>query len=304
MKNPSTVIIACCLTLAACAAVAVNASRMKPVTNPPQERSAKRKDKVARLQIHDYHGEAGSLRAKQLRKLSKGVARAMKDTETHGLRQAFEHGRVILGADPQDSRANRVAQTDSPTINASTLRAASYRFNYPQDTFTDGEYEVTFIPYDDGDPNTWEGVIYRYDPDWGEDTRFAVLDISTDEPQVTQEVYYPSDGGDPQPVDPNGPPPVLAGNRSGFESSATVPIARNRKISASPTVCGWCDPPNKPCLRLRDECCTPPPNLMPWFKCSSKACMGVAGACARSGPAFGECWGFGCTGAMLFCLLP
>ena len=300
MKNISQIVLACVLVVAACAAIAVRASRKKPTTNPPQERSDKRKDKVARLQIHDYHGDAGLFRAKQLRKLSKGVARAMNDAEKRGLRQAFEHGRVILGTDPQDKKANAMAWADSLTVNASIFRPASYRFNYPQDTFTDGEYEVTFIPYDDGDPNTWEGIVYRYDPDWGEDIRFAIVDIATEEPQVTQEVYYPSDGGDPEPLDPNGgPAPILSRNPS-RTSSHTVRY-ESVKGSSCPG-CGWCPPPNKCCLRLSDECCTPPPALNSWFKCSAKGCLGAAGGCSRTGPAFGDCWGFSCTGAMLLCL--
>lgn len=300
MKNISRVILACVLVVAACAAIAVTASRKKPITNPPQERSDKRKDKVARLQIHDFHGEAGVFRAKQLRKLNKGVARAMKDAEKRGLRQAFEYGRVILGTDPQDSRLNGVARSDSLTIEAVPLHPASYRFNYPQDTFTDGDYEITFIPYDDGDPNTWEGVIYRYDPDWGDDIRFANLDITTEEPQVTQEVYYPSDGGDPEPIDPNDPLPILSKNQSSPKSPGVQ--YKSVKVSSSAVSCGYCPPPNKCCLRLRDECCSPPPNLNSWFRCSARGCLGVAGGCSRTGPAWGECWGLGCTGAMLLCL--
>src|SRR5439155_18072149 len=91
----------------------------------------------------------------------------------------------------------------------STARRSSFRSAPTQDTFTDGEYEVTFIPYDDGDPNTWEGIIYRFTPDFGDDTRYGVINIQTDEPDVTQEVYYPSGGGDPQPIDPNGPAPIM-----------------------------------------------------------------------------------------------
>jgi hypothetical protein len=300
MKNSSRVLTACILVLGTCATIGVMASRIQRIATPTQQPSDKRKEKVARLKIHDFHGEAGMLRAKQLRTVNKGVARAMKDAEKRGLRQAFEHGRVILGTDPQDSRANDVARSDSLTIEASPFRPASYRLSYPQDTFTDGEYEVTFIPYDDGDPNTWEGIIYRYDPDWGDDIRFAILDISTEEPQVTQEVYYPSGGGDPEPIDPNGgPSPIISKNQSRARPD-TVQY-QSVKVSSCPG-CGYCPPPNKCCLRLSDECCTPPPNLNTWFRCSARGCLGAAGGCSRSGPAWGECWGFGCSGAMLLCL--
>src|SRR5437667_4341964 len=48
-----------------------------------------------------------------------------------------------------------------------------------------------------------------FTPDFGDDTRYGVINIQADEPDVTQEVYYPSGGGDPQPIDPDGPAPIM-----------------------------------------------------------------------------------------------
>jgi hypothetical protein len=296
MKSFVKTIFVAGAVVAFCVTMIVNAARHNRTAQPPPQES-KRREKLSRLQIKDFRGDAAPLRAKQLRTLNKGIARAMKDAERRNLKPAFEHGRVILGTDPQDDRPPIVARSAITEV-AHAFRPASYRFNYPQDTFTDGQYEVTFIPYDDGDPNTWEGIIYRFDPDWGEDIRFAVLDIQTDEPQVTTETYYPPDGGDSMDIDPLGPP--ISGIPEKGRSRASARQNRSVSYSSARVTCpsGW-----KPCLRLRDECCSPPPNLMPWFKCSAKACMVVAGACSRTGPVFSECWGFGCTGAMLMCLI-
>jgi hypothetical protein len=301
MRNLLSVVYTGLLLAVLFATIAINGSRRQMAAVLPQQRS-KRMEKLARLQTRDFHGEAGQLRAKQLRKLNKGVARAMKDASKRGLHEAFEHGRVILASDPEDVKSNSVVSS-GPSNQLSVMRPASYRFNYPQDTFTDGEYEVTFIPYDDGDPNSWEGIVYRYDPDWGEDIRFGVLDISADEPQVTQETYYPSDGGDPELIDPNRSP-LLGANRSSCESASNTQTPQYQKVGAvTQGMCGHCPLPNRCCLRLRDECCSPLPPLKPWFTCASKACLGTALGCSRTGPAFGECWGLSCTGAMLMCLI-
>jgi hypothetical protein len=301
MKRISRIGIALCLFVAICTVMIVKGSRPVVVSAQPQRQSDRRKEKLQRLRVQDFHGEASSLRAKQLRRLSKGVARAMKDAERRGLRPVFEHGRVILGTDPAADKSN--AAVAFPQV----IRPASYRFNFPQDTFTDGEYEVTFIPYDDGDLNTWEGIIYRFDPDWGDDIRYVVINIQDNEPDVNLESYYPPDGGDPQ--DPNNPPIISANKSTGRPQSqvctATKADSPFRKavLSAPVGAAPSCPPGFRPCLRLRDECCAPPPSISNWLKCSAKGCLGSAAACSRTGPVWSECWGMGCTGMMLLCLI-
>jgi len=262
----------------------------------PQQPNDRRRQNLERLKINDFHGDEAAVRVRHLRRLSKGIARAMQDAEKKGLRKAFQHSRVILANEPE--KPNQAARA---TVPRSVARGASYSYVHTQDTFTDGEHEITFIPYDDGDADTWEGVIYRYDPDWGDDIRYTVLNIQTEQPQVVQEFYYPPDGGDPRWVDPNGPPFIAdSGIRSCKPAGTLMPVKTGGKELSAAPVCpaGW-----KRCLRLYDECCSPPPNLRPWFTCSSRGCMGVGAACSRTGPLFGECWGFGCTGAMLLCLV-
>jgi molybdopterin/thiamine biosynthesis adenylyltransferase len=309
MNKFSRIGITSCLFVAICTVMIVKGS--KPVVVPAQpqpQQNDRRKEKLQRLRVQDFHGEAASLRAKQLRKLNKGVARAMKDAENRGLRQAFEHGRVILGTDPAVDKTNAVARSTFPIASPGAIRPASYRFNVSQDTFADGEYEVTFIPYDDGDSNTWEGIIYRFDPDWGDDVRYAVIDIQTNEPNVTQEIYYPPAGDDPQVIDPNNP--IIGKNTSTGPQPQVCSATRTtaspfRKAGLSQPVGAAlpCPPGWKPCLRLRDECCAPPPNINKWLGCAGKGCSGAGLGCSRLGPAWSGCWGLGCTGAMLLCLL-
>ena len=260
----------------------------------------KRLEKLQRLKIQDSHGEPAATHVRQLRRLSKGIARAMQDAEKKGLRKAFEHSRVILGTEPSDN-SNGTARS-TPAISR-RMQIAAYNASHPQQTFTDGEYEVTFIPYDDGDPNNWEGIIYRYNPDWGDDIRFGVIDIQNETPTVVQEVYYPAGGEDPQPLNPLDPSPInnISDVRSCKPASSKLLVKTKSNLPGGSAPA--CTPPFKTCLRLRDECCSPPPNLQPWLQCSAKACVLVAATCSRTGPVFGECWGFGCTGGMLMCLV-
>ena len=170
-------------------------------------------------------------------------------------------------------------------------------------------------------PNTWEGIIYRFTPDFGDDTRYGVINIQTDEPDVTQEVYYPSGGGDPQPIDPDGPAPIMNSTDElarvlGVRTQEFQRTTCSRSVLSAHFVSGLatrsptkevipqvqCGAGTKKCLNDPTACCTIR-NLGPWVKCSTKACMGVAAGCSRTGPVFGDCWGFGCAGAMLFCLL-
>ena len=280
-------------------ALAIVRHRNAPFAQQPQQQIDERRQKIQNLKVDDFHGDAASLRVRQLRRLSKGVARAMREAENRGLRGAFEHSRVILGTE-LPSQHKQSTRWNSSTIRPSSRGTA--KFAHRQQSFTDGEYEVTFIPYDDGDPATWEGIIYRYTPDWGDDIRYAVLNIDAAEPDVTQEIYYPPDGSDPQPLDPNDPAPIISSGRV-RTCKPIAALSHEAKGTASLPGLPPCPPGWRRCLRSYDECCSPPPDLKPWLTCSSKGCAGAALACGRTGPIFGECWGIGCSSAMLLCLI-
>jgi hypothetical protein len=154
-------------------ALFIGARPARVVTQPQQQNEAQ-KARHPNLKIQNLRGDAARLRAKQLRKLNKGVARAMRDLEKKGLREAFDQGIVVSATDPSKTAGALLGS------HADTIRKVSFGTS-PQDTFYDGDYEVSFFPYDDGDPNTWEGIIYRNGPDIDEDTRYAVIDISTED---------------------------------------------------------------------------------------------------------------------------
>jgi hypothetical protein len=303
MKRFTRIAIGLSVLVVVCAWAIMRVQKPAAYAVGPQQQNDKRRQKLAHARIEDFHGEAAAAHVRQLRRLSKGIGRAMQDAEQRGLKRSFEHSRVIVGIE-QAGPPTAAAHVALPKLNGGRP-TSTYSLVHSQETFTDGDYEVTFIPYDDGDPNNWEGVIYRYDPDWGDDIRFVVLDIQTDQPAAIEEVYYPPDGGNPFPLDPNDPSPIITQNemRTCKPTAAFLSVESKQTVSSRLAALPPCPAGFKRCLRSYDECCSPPPNINNWFKCSAKSCVGVAAGCSKTGPAFGDCWGFGCTGAMLMCLL-
>ena len=233
-------------------------------------------------------------------------------------------------AEREIKRAIELKSTASPTHTVSStkvmsplptdlIRPTSYRSPLLQDTFADGDYEITFIPYDDGDPSTWEGVIFRTTPEIADDARFVSITIQTAEANVTQETYYGSDGGDPQPVDPCGPHPLMNAKLS--KSQPVVPqesrpqtcfgnVAPRQFVSGVTTSSYTravipqvrCGPGTKKCLNDPTACCSIP-NVGPWLRCAGGLCLYAAIGCTASGPGWSACWGAWCTAGMVYCLL-
>src|SRR5438270_276758 len=88
------------LFAAICAIAIVTGMRPTAVATAPRQQKDDKREKLQRLKIQTFRGEAAALRAKELRKSTKGIARAMKDAEKRGLRPAFEQGTVIIATDP------------------------------------------------------------------------------------------------------------------------------------------------------------------------------------------------------------
>lgn len=309
MKKSSRIVGTLSLFVAACGMFMALGSRPASVATQSQEPKDKRKEKLQRLKIEDFQGEAASLRAKQLRKLHKGVARAMKDAEKHGLRPAFDKGRVILATDPdRPTNPGSFVGSQLRLPGSDLIRPASFKSPLVQDITQDG-YEITFIPYDDGDPNTWEGIIYRNGPDIDEDTRYAVINIQTEEPQTLVDSYYPPDGGDPQPVlfmsKQSKPGKEITIACNGPQELRTVRTSLSKKVDM------WTNPRAQGCPAGQHRCigkeamgcCGPIPGLDNWIKCSLRYSGYSAITCIAAGPAWALCWSWGHIGGMFFCVL-
>lgn len=140
-------------------------------------------------------GDAAKLRVLQLRAKNKAFNRAMKDMEKLGKKPNWDLSTVILHGE------HAIAAAKAGTIpgESPTFRPASY--TQPQETFYGNEGEMTLVTYD-GPEHTWDGTVYGYDYSTGRTEVYdaAIFDNYAEDQvnwDVTDEIYYPPDGGDP-----------------------------------------------------------------------------------------------------------
>lgn len=241
---------------------------------------------VDRFTQKTLHGPEVVARIKKLRAKNKGVARAMRDLERKGLRPALDQSVTLLQIrKPAVSRDGT-----NPFLKAS----------FQSETFSEDGYEMTFVSYDDGDPNTWEGVIYEHDPEGREYSYTASFDISGEQEtwDRIEETYYPWDGSQPvsssQPeyYDPSHPThdpmmeqPVSKANSPRRGTPSFV------KTSFNPTTQWRVYPPHWSDRGRR------------WLKCSAGGCLGSAVSCLWSGPLWPGCFASRCAGAGAACII-
>lgn len=147
-----------------------------------------------RLPVGVLRGDAARQRVNKLRGTNKALNRAMKDKERQGKQVNWEASGVVVFAKPS-AKQPRTAQSG-----AAMFKNAS--FTPTEETLSDGTGEATFITYQ-GESTTWDGTISRTDYYTGE-TEVYNADMfdfgASDDPalwDVTQELYYPPDGGEP-----------------------------------------------------------------------------------------------------------
>lgn len=234
-------------------------------------------------------GEAVGLRAKELRDKNKGVARAMKDLEKKGFRAAWDKGISLL-----DVKDEQTARSASGSMQPASFKSQSQ-------AITDNGYEMTFISYDDGNPNTWEGVIYEHDPNMFEYSYTASIDISGDPSTWAriEETYYPVDGStpisssDPLYNNPSYTPYDPMYDRNPLlempVSKADSPVHHNVRLTKATFIQGrdrrWHD------------------RLGRWLRCAGGGCLGAAITCVASGPAWPVCYAWGCLGVEAACVI-
>jgi hypothetical protein len=125
-------------------------------------------------------GASIAQRAKQLRATNKGFAKAYAQLLKRGGKPLFEEAGMSVVA--RDSRG--------PQFMKASASAAQ--------SLSEGDYEMTFFPFDTGDDAVWEGAIYVRGPQ-SEET-WAVSFSTTREDLANTEIYYEnyysSDGGE------------------------------------------------------------------------------------------------------------
>jgi hypothetical protein len=205
------------------------------------------------LKIERRIGEAVRLRADQLRRKNKAIAKAMRELESRGMRPAFDASMSIVAVHKSGQMA-KISKQDVIII--------------------DGDYELTFLSYDDGNNATWEGIIYFKRPE-GEVIYDAQFDITTTPILLYQNRH---------------------GGIDGSTTRAPVVAQNTRSLQLSPISYYAGQPASTTSLQLRDA-------LQRWAECAAAGCVSAAVVCRLSGPLWPQCAAIGCLGAMIQCAI-
>jgi len=223
----------------------------KPLSAAVQEGGKKRsRDSVNDLKLEQRGGESVRLRADQLKRKNKAVAKAMKALESRGMRLASDAGVSIVAARKSGQMA-KISKQDA--------------------TIIEGDYELTLIPFDDGNNATWEGVVYFNRPE-GEVVYDAQLDITNATPIVLHQQRYSGVEGTTRLID-------VAKNTG---SPQLLPISHNlaQPFSAA-TVQGG--------------------SLQAFVECAAAGCWAGIIPCRFAGPYWAHCAIAACLAVMFQC---
>lgn len=198
-------------------------------------------------------GEAVKLRANQLRRKNKAVAQAMKDLENSGLQPAFEAGSSIIAISKSGNFKKAASQ---------------------ETTIVDGDYELTFISYNDGNNATWEGIIYFKRPE-GEAVYSGQFDISTSDLRVLRETQYMGIGDG---------------------STQLMPVTKNTQPVQLQAISYN---PGQPVSVTAPQGSA----LQEWAECAATGCISAGVGCYMTGPGWAACAAIACLVVMLGCAL-
>lgn len=234
-------------------------------------------------------------RAKKLRSKNKGVARAMRDLEKKGLRPVPEQSVSFLQARKRAASAVRTNRF---------LKAS-----FQSETFSEDGYEMTFISYDDGDPNTWEGVIYEHDDNGNEYSYTATFEISGEQETWNRvvETYYPANGTEPVSSDS---PQYYNPSYQPYDpmQQQQQQQQQEQQISRCDTVCKDGSLGRKSLHHASPQpfCCAPRhwrDRGNRWLRCTAGGCTVSAIGCAVSGPGWPVCVKWWCGGSAAGCVI-
>lgn len=206
------------------------------------------------LKVETRRGEAVKFRANQLKRKNKALATAMNDLQSRGLQPDFESGVSVVGVDKSRPIKKIVAQDET--------------------TIIDGDYELTFFPYNNGNNATWEGIIY-YRNAVGEAVFSALLDISGySSVSVIREHCYMSTTGT-QLRD------VGKGNSPASPRMTSVSYSKNHSTNAAPQLI----------------------SIRAFVNCAVTGCMQILSSCRGLGPYWTHCFIAGCSAVVMECAI-
>jgi len=142
-------------------------------------------------------GDAAKLRSNQLRAKDKAFNRAIRDLEKINKKIDWNASLVYV----EDTDATSASLLKSPIFSPVSFNPALE---------TDGYGNEMVIMATEGDQSYWDGTFYVHDAETGKsDTYNAVIDeFNSEDPDgltVTDELYYPPDGGAPYREQPSYP---------------------------------------------------------------------------------------------------
>lgn len=250
----------------------------------PQQ-SEQQNDLPKQLPPGVFKGEGVRRRINSLRATNKALNRAMKDKEKAGKRVNWDLSAVFVFAPNKKA----IAQLN--------LRMLSTSFAPVQETLSDGTGEATFITYN-GPDNTWDGTISVTDYSTGENLVYngEMWDFGApDNPaawDVTNESYYPPDGGDPLECAAGHPCTLqqpIAKNNETQSSAASLMLKTSygpmMKSAAPGFIFRWfsnfwrCF--SRTAAFVGRQCVSPQPNIRNNLICAMAAGIYAAGCCAR-----------------------
>jgi hypothetical protein len=238
------------------------------------ELQAKQERQLAdRLPPGVFKGEAMKQRIIKQRAKNKALDRAMRDKERAGKLPNWGLSAIFVFPEPKKKENAQISMPGLPSM----IRAS---FAPPQDTLSDGTGEATFITYD-GDPSTWDGTISVTDYYTGEN-RVYNSDMSDfgapDDPaawDVTNEIYYPPDGGDPTQCNPEGICQVQM-TQYAHASKAPAPVGAVFRWFSRFWHCY-----TRTAAFVGRQCVSPQANIRNNLICAIAAGVYAAGCCAR-----------------------
>jgi hypothetical protein len=232
--------------------------------------------------LHETHnierrtGRAVARNAQRLLVQNKYFAKAHADLVSRGLKPVFEEHAVSIVATPKQQASRR---------GAARFERAAWRNDV---TISDGTYEMSFYPYDNGNNAIWEGIV-TLRGGGNDDVDYVILDVSREDSLPTiYEYNYSNNGG--------GGCGYSCGGGGGNEELMTRytppgPAALFQKASYVPS------------LPFAATAAVQSGRLQRWAWCAAGGCWGGIIPCRWAGPGWAHCAAANCLGQMLSCAI-
>lgn len=158
----------------------------------------------------------------------------------------------------------------------------------PAQTYSDGDTEIVFWSWDDGDDSTWEGEIYMENHTAGISLLLdGQIAVGNSAPTVTWETQIYRHGPLTSPAEPD----------------PQVAMPRRRAMQLASLTADWDGAAAGDESGIKLVQFGPRHRLQHWAECAATGCWSAMVACRFTGPGWPECAAGACLGVMLGCAL-